>query len=491
MKQSKKLVTKIVAVAVAFSMTVAFVPAKADAASKKPTLSKTKATIELGSKVTLKVKKNKTTIKSTKWTTSDKEVATVSKKGVVKAAGSLGKATIKATVKYKSGKKTKTAKLSCKVTVKDWAQEANPTVSAELKASIDKYFSTISGINVVPFAVLANSKSQNAYRVFCKCNKVVKDPVEYYAIYNFYRDKNNNVKSYTKFADAEGVIDVYPTESTEGFAEVKDQSIITTFADQIKAAVKAKEIPYPRLITPHWVADRYKTWGENSAPYQVRVMGNFPQQGEDTLIPLLWIELAMERWEDTPEGSYKKLGVDVAAYGSDKTVIAELRGLKIMPLNVYSQKNTRETAGLVISHAKETGTRNINVDEIGIGRGVVDSLEEEGYENVGVNVAEKSHDIERFHNLRAELWWNLRERLDPDKEPIALPRDDELLSELASVKYKVDARGAIQIESKEDMKKRLGHSPDRADAVVLACAENNYQGFAMSGGDLYVSKFFR
>ena len=91
MKQSKKLVTKIVAVAVAFSMTVAFVPAKADAASKKPTLSKTKATIELGSKVTLKVKKNKTTIKSTKWTTSDKEVATVSKKGVVKAAGSLGK----------------------------------------------------------------------------------------------------------------------------------------------------------------------------------------------------------------------------------------------------------------------------------------------------------------------------------------------------------------------------------------------------------------
>ena len=254
---------------------------------------------------------------------------------------------------------------------------------------------------------------------------------------------------------------------------------------------KAKEIPYPRLITPQWVADRYKTWGENSAPYQVRVMGNFPQQGEDTLIPLLWIELAMERWEDTPEGSYKKLGVDVAAYGSDKTVIAELRGLKIMPLNVYSQKNTRETAGLVISHAKETGTRNINVDEIGIGRGVVDSLEEEGYENVGVNVAEKSHDIERFHNLRAELWWNLRERLDPDKEPIALPRDDELLSELASVKYKVDARGAIQIESKEDMKKRLGHSPDRADAVVLACAENNYQGFAMSGGDLYVSKFFR
>ncbi|MBR1486719.1 MAG: hypothetical protein IJ597_05645, partial [Synergistaceae bacterium] len=71
------------------------------------------------------------------------------------------------------------------------------------------------------------------------------------------------------------------------------------------------------------------------------------------------------------------------------------------------------------------------------------------------------------------------------------PPDDELLSELAAVKYKIDARGAIQIESKEEMKKRLGHSPDRADAVVLAFAENTHEGFAMSGGSLYVNEFFR
>ena len=169
-----------------------------------------------------------------------------------------------------------------------------------------------------------------------------------------------------------------------------------------------------------------------------------------------------------PEGDFKQLGVDVAAYGSDKTVIADRRGFKVMPLDVYSQKSTRETAGFVVSKAREVGTGKIRVDEIGIGRGVVDSLEEEGFENVGVNVAEKSSDTERFHNLRAELWWRLRELLDPDKEPIALPDDDELLAELASVKYKVDARGAIQIESKDEMRKRLGHSPDRADAVVLA-----------------------
>lgn len=253
---------------------------------------------------------------------------------------------------------------------------------------------------------------------------------------------------------------------------------------------KVKEIPYPRLITPQWVSDRYKAWGELSAPYQVRVMGNFPQQGEDTLIPLLWIELAMERWEETPEDKPVQLGVDVAAFGSDKTVIAVRKGKKLSALNVYSQKNTRETAGLVLQYARENDTRKIAVDEIGVGRGVVDSLEEDGYYGVGVNVAERSRDPERYHNLRAELWYSFREMLDPDREPIALPPDDELLSELASVKYKVDSRGAIQIESKEDMKKRLGHSPDRADAAVLAFSNTQREGFVQGVGKLYISEFF-
>ena len=255
--------------------------------------------------------------------------------------------------------------------------------------------------------------------------------------------------------------------------------------------VKAINTPYPRLITPAWVADRYKAWGEDSSPYQVRVLGNFPSQGEDTLIPLLWIELAMERWEEMQEGSPVRLGVDVAAYGSDKTVIAIRKGNKLSELRVYSQKNTRETAGLVQQTAREVSTDKISVDEIGIGRGVVDSLEEDGYENVGVNVAEKSSDVERWHNLRAELWCNFRELLDPEKNNIGLPPDDELLAELASVKYKVDAKGAIQIEAKEDMKKRLGHSPDRADAVVLAFVNIEHEGFALSGGDMYIKNLYK
>ena len=253
-------------------------------------------------------------------------------------------------------------------------------------------------------------------------------------------------------------------------------------------------LPYPRLITPAWVADRYRAWGPDSVPYQVRVMGNFPTQGDDTLIPLLWIELAMERWEETEPGEPVEIGVDVAAYGTDKTVIAVRRGQRIERLEVYSKKSTTETAGLTKRAAGDYDTRAIKVDAIGIGCGVADQLEEEGFDNVGINVSERSNDPERFFNLRSELWWNLRDRLDPDTtqnpDPIALPPDDELLAELAAVKYKLTGRGQVQIESKEDMKKRLGRSPDRADAVVLALAPHNRGGFVFSGGTTISSGLF-
>ena len=128
--------------------------------------------------------------------------------------------------------------------MKDWAQ-ADPTVSPELKASIAEFDETLDGIDINPFAVLAHSEKQNAYRVFCKCKKVAEKSVEYYAIYNFYFDKNNDVKSNTKYADAEGVIDVYPTESSiGGFSEATDQLLITKNANKINKAVKEKGIPY-------------------------------------------------------------------------------------------------------------------------------------------------------------------------------------------------------------------------------------------------------
>ena len=224
-------------------------------------------------------------------------------------------------------------------------------------------------------------------------------------------------------------------------------------------------------------------------------MGNFPKQGENTLIPLAWIEAAMERWHDMPDdGKPVEIGVDVARFGSDKTVIATRRGQKVMSLQVFPQKSVTESTGLIIDMARQEGTSVVRVDEIGIGGGVVDTLSENTYYDTGVDVSKAPIDKDRFANLRAELWWNLREMLDVDPvrnpEPIGLPPDDNLLAELSSVQYKYNSRGQVQIEAKEDMKKRLGHSPDRADAVVLAFANVGRGGFVSSGGKTIASGLF-
>lgn len=237
--------------------------------------------------------------------------------------------------------------------------------------------------------------------------------------------------------------------------------------------------PYPYLITPDWAAGRLKAWGKNHPAYQARVAGEFPTQGENNVIPLAWIEAAMARWEDTTgQGSYE-LGVDVARYGSDLTVIAPRQGQKIFPLQVYSGKDTQEVAGECLVAARKCSAKHIKVDVIGMGAGVVDALKAAKAPVVAVNVGSASDVVDDdknkvYINLRAELWWALREALDPkNPEPLSLPPDDDLLGDLAAPTYKITGKGQIQIEPKEETKKRLGHSPDRADAVMLTFASNN------------------
>lgn len=232
-------------------------------------------------------------------------------------------------------------------------------------------------------------------------------------------------------------------------------------------------LPNPKLITPAWAADKYLRWGPESPAYQARVKGQFPTEADDTLIPLAWIEAAMEReWPDGMEPV--ELGVDVARFGSDKTVIATRHGLKVLPLKVFAKQNTMETVGHVIIEFREQQAKLIKVDDIGVGGGVVDRLAEQGFPVIGIDVAEAASNPQRFANRRSELWWMMRELLNPDSRvnpcPISLPKDDELLADLCGIKYKITSKGQIKVEEKEETKKRLGRSPDRGDAVVLAFA---------------------
>jgi len=145
-------------------------------------------------------------------------------------------------------------------------------------------------------------------------------------------------------------------------------------------------------------------------------------------------------------------------------------------LEVHSKLDTMETTGYAIKAHKHYRTTNIKVDVIGIGAGVFDRLHEQAFPAVAVNVAESATDTgsDKFSNKRSELYWHLRERLDPDPRinprPIALPPDDEMMMDLASLKYKITSTGKIAIEPKEEMKKRIGRSPDRGDAVMIAVA---------------------
>lgn len=234
--------------------------------------------------------------------------------------------------------------------------------------------------------------------------------------------------------------------------------------------------PHPYLITPEWAADKLRRWGKNHPAYQARVAGNFPTQGENNVIPLAWIEAAMARWEDTEGEGSTVLGVDVARYGQDLTAIVPRQGRKVGLLQVYSGKDTQEVAGECLVAARERRAKFIKVDVIGLGAGVVDALKAARAPVVAVNVAEASDVLDEdknkvYANLRAELWWRLREELDPkNPEPLALPPDEDLLGDLAAPLYKINGKGAIQIEEKEETKKRLGHSPDRGDAVMMTFA---------------------
>lgn len=229
-------------------------------------------------------------------------------------------------------------------------------------------------------------------------------------------------------------------------------------------------------INPIWVDQRRKQWGESSGVFQNRVLGEFAEADTDALIPLSWIEQANERWHacDGIGTGKRTLGCDPARFGEDKTCIAELIGRVLSPIRYTAKEDTMQTVGRVIQMANNDKTVPIAVDVIGIGAGVVDRLREQGYSVTGCNVSESTKLTDEsgelgFINLRSALWWFLREALNPDNpDAIALPPDDILTGDLTAPHWNPTSTGKIKVESKDEIRKRLGRSTDAADAFGLA-----------------------
>lgn len=196
------------------------------------------------------------------------------------------------------------------------------------------------------------------------------------------------------------------------------------------------------------------------------------------VIPRAWVRAAMARWTDKPPESEKEkplvVGCDVARGGEDKTVLAPRRGRWFDKLSKYPGRVTTDGQSVVALMAL-FGKGNFNVDVIGIGSSVYDLSK--GKMNVSpINFAEGSDATDKsgqltFINKRAECYWKFREALDPvSGEDLMLPPDPELEADLCAPRWVMQTNG-IKIESKEEIKKRLGRSPDCSDGVVLAKAQ--------------------
>lgn len=220
----------------------------------------------------------------------------------------------------------------------------------------------------------------------------------------------------------------------------------------------------PLMLDPEWAADKIRRWGVESPRFTSKVLGEFPDIGEDVLIPPALISAAQERSLDA--GPWSVLGVDVARYGSDRSIFCLRRGPVARIVGDYSKQSTTETTGRVIAAKAEHGVHEVRVDGVGVGGGVVDQLLDLGHDVVDMQAGGAAVDSEHYANSRAEWFWALRQRFESGDMDID-PADDELAAQLGSIKYKFTARGQIQIESKDDMKKRGMPSPDKADALML------------------------
>jgi len=224
------------------------------------------------------------------------------------------------------------------------------------------------------------------------------------------------------------------------------------------------------LVSKTWVDERKKRWGENSPLYTSKVLGLFPEVSDDTLITPAMVRAAIER--DLPGFGPGTYGVDVARYGDDQTVVYRNRGGVVRLEFATHKQSTMKTAGAVAKILNDgPKAAEAVVDTIGVGAGVFDRLAEQELQVRAFEAGAASTQPTKFVNLRAEQWWRLRQLFEEGLIDLD-PEDEELHSQLLSVRYEINSSGRIKVESKEDMRKRGMPSPDRGDAVMMS----TYQG---------------
>lgn len=232
------------------------------------------------------------------------------------------------------------------------------------------------------------------------------------------------------------------------------------------------------LVGREWVEEKAKEWGEENPVYRSKVLGEFSEDGPNQVVRGSDIARCRMAWDTRPPADRflpVELGVDVGG-GGDETVIRERRGFQAGREWRAHTDRPEQIAPLVLRAIRESGATAVKVDSIGIGFGVIGELRNAGGRGehqahvIGVNVSESASEPDKFMNLRAELWWSLGRGLSEsgDWDLATMDNADTTVAQLLEPRWGVDPKGRIRVEPKDEIKKRLGRSPDNADALLLA-----------------------
>ena len=196
---------------------------------------------------------------------------------------------------------------------------------------------------------------------------------------------------------------------------------------------------------------------------------DFTASAENVLVSIDDINMAMKRTVSPRDIQYSPLvlGVDIARFGDDATTIAIRKGLVAYKPLRYKGLDNMQIANIVAGLIQENKPRAVFIDA-GRGEGVIDRLRQMGYRHIiEVPFGSQASKSERFVNKRAEMWYEMAQWI---KQGGSLPDDGSLRADLATPTYSFDTRGRIVLESKDKIKERLGHSPDKGDALALTFA---------------------
>jgi phage terminase large subunit len=216
------------------------------------------------------------------------------------------------------------------------------------------------------------------------------------------------------------------------------------------------------LVSKQWIEEKKIEWGVENPVYISKVLGDFPTKTIDTLIPLNLIEAAT--LADLPPGESYEMAVDVARFGDDESILMERKGFKVDYIDIYETNDLVYLSGKIINYQKAKLHQAVKIDADGLGAGVYDIVRDQiGNTAVEIRSGISANNPDKYFNRRAEMYDMLKQIFETG---VDIPDDPKLVAQLANIKYKYTPKGQLQVESKEEMKKRGLPSPDRADCLA-------------------------